>query len=47
MNITGFSYPPVDLSMYAPNFTGKCAISYYEPEKNIQDSIVCIVDVER
>lgn len=48
MQLVEFSYPAVDLSIYdAPNYSGRCMVSFYENDKTLCDSSVYIVDIDR
>lgn len=47
MNLPTYSYPAVNLSIYAPNHTGKCMVSFYDHNKTFDDSKVYIVDINR
>lgn len=47
MDRSEFTYPAVDLGIYAPNFTGKCGISFYERDPADEELRIYIVDLEK
>lgn len=47
MDRSEFTYPDVDLGLYAPNFTGRCGISFYEREETGEQQRVYIVDIDQ
>lgn len=47
MDRSDFTYPAVNLSIYAPNFVGKCGISFYERNETGEKLRIHIVDIEQ
>lgn len=47
MDRSDFTYPAVNLDIYAPNFTGKCGISFYERDEADEKLRIYIVDIEQ
>lgn len=47
MDRSEFTYPAVNLGIYAPNFTGKCGISFYEHDEADEELRIYIVDLEQ
>lgn len=47
MDRSDFTYPAVNLGIYAPNFTGKCGISFYEQDEADDKLRVFIVDIDQ
>lgn len=47
MDRSEFTYPAVNLVIYAPNFTGKCGISFYEHDEADEELRIYIVDLEQ
>ncbi|XP_055305143.1 uncharacterized protein LOC129569919 [Sitodiplosis mosellana] len=48
MNLAAtFSYPAVNLGVYASNQIGKCMLSFFEHDKSLDDANVYIVDTDR
>lgn len=47
MDSSDFSYPAVNLSIYKPNFTGECLLSFFDLNKEHYGERVHIVDVDQ
>lgn len=42
-----FSFPAVNISIYALDFTGDCIVTCYEHGETLHESIVYIADIEQ